>query len=199
MESKSSKLTTEPTTKNNYDPERPDHDGDSALSTRLTSNKLRSATQPSAGRIDGRQDYILERNDPKSDETFKHLNDSTLLGDWKPTKNNHDLERADYNGGGTSPTSNSLKHLSNEDPHLSWKELLDPRGFLDGNLWRFAGIEAIGTMLLTFVTGWVASHPPSPVSAPTSQSGIFGTAAFLGPLVGAIATWLLLALLIYSF
>lgn len=104
------------------------------------------------------------------------------LGDWKTTKNSHDLERTDYNDGGSSSetaSSNNLNPLRNAAPHLNWKELLDMRGFLDMNLWRFAGIETIGTMLLTFVSAWVASH--------------------LGPLLGGIATWLLLTLLIYSF
>jgi glycerol uptake facilitator-like aquaporin len=202
MPSKSSNFTRQTTTKNNQDPERVDHDGGSVLSTRLTCGKPRPATQPFAYRIDGRLDYILERNDPKNTETLKHSNEAAPLGGWKTTKNDHDLERADYNGGGASSvpaTSNSPKHLGNAAPHLSWKELLDLRGFLDGNLWRFAGIEAIGTMLLTFVSAWVASHPASPGSAPTSPSGVFGTPAFLGPLVGATTTWLLLTLLIYTF
>jgi len=84
---------------------------------------------------------------------------------------------------------------------ISWRESLDLRGILDRKLWRLAGVEAIGTMLLTFVTAFVASHPPSSesTSAPIPQSGVFGTPIFLGSLVGGVITWLVLMFLIYSF
>jgi glycerol uptake facilitator-like aquaporin len=84
---------------------------------------------------------------------------------------------------------------------MSWRESLDLRGILDRKLWKLAGVEAIGTMLLTFVSAFVASHPPSTESTSASipQSGVFGTPTFLGSLVGGVITWLILMFLIYSF
>jgi glycerol uptake facilitator-like aquaporin len=201
MASQSSSLSRQYTS--NHDLERANHDGDSIRSTRLTGGKRSPASQSFAIRIDEMQDDVLDTNDPKIAEIFKHPHDEASLKDWKTTKSNHDhdLERADSKNVDSSSSiaaSTNLQKLRNAPPHLNWKELLDMGGFVDVKLWRYAGLEAIGTMLLTFVSAWVASHPPSSAPLPTSPSGIFGTAAFLGPLVGGISTWLLLMFLIYS-
>src|SRR5215469_8143747 len=100
---------------------------------------------------------MFERNEEKMTETLKQPYEEGPLKDWKPTKKNHDIERADGNNGGISSltlTSNNLKQLRNAAPHLNLKNWIDMNDFLDGNSWRFAGIEAIGTMLLTFGTAW---------------------------------------------
>lgn len=51
----------------------------------------------------------------------------------------------------------------------------------------------------TFVTAWIGAHPPSTPITPRTQAGIYGTAGFLGPLVGGITNWLFLTLFIYTF
>jgi glycerol uptake facilitator-like aquaporin len=58
-------------------------------------------------------------------------------------------------------------------------------------------------LLLCFITGWIAIQPkPTPSTSSTtdtSSAGVFGTTAFLGPLVGGITNWLFLTLFIYCF
>lgn len=58
------------------------------------------------------------------------------------------------------------------------------------------------SFLLNFITSWIAILPtssPSSSAPADTAAGVFGTAAFLGPLVGGITGWLFLTLFIYCF
>ncbi|KAE8137839.1 major intrinsic protein-domain-containing protein [Aspergillus pseudotamarii] len=94
-----------------------------------------------------------------------------------------------------------LKKVPDAAPLMTFREGFDLRGFWDIDLWKFGFIECMGTMMMVFVTSWMAVRPASTsanVSA-TSPSGIFSTSTFLGPLFGGISNWLFLTLFIFSF
>ncbi|KAH8811272.1 MIP transporter [Xylogone sp. PMI_703] len=83
--------------------------------------------------------------------------------------------------------------------HLHWRQSLDLHGFLDPNLWRRATIEAVGSMMLDFVSMWIGTYPASLAPQTTLPiSGVYGTPQFLGPLVAGITNLLLLMLFIYT-
>lgn len=67
------------------------------------------------------------------------------------------------------------------------------------SLWIFN--DNIASFLLCFITAYIAiqPRPTSSAPAPTGTAGVFGTPAFLGPLVGGITNWLFLTLFIYCF
>lgn len=50
-----------------------------------------------------------------------------------------------------------------------------------------------------FITSWVVTHPPSPVTPPATEAGIYHTLTFFSPLFGGITNLLLIPLLIYTF
>jgi hypothetical protein len=54
-------------------------------------------------------------------------------------------------------------------------------------------------MMVVFITGWIAAHPPPSPAPPVSAAGIYGTPQFFGPLIGGITNWLILMLFIYCF
>lgn len=57
-------------------------------------------------------------------------------------------------------------------------------------------------MMLCFITIVLSSSPSinvQPLSTPSSASGVFGTANFLGPLVGAITNVITISLFVFSF
>jgi glycerol uptake facilitator-like aquaporin len=56
-----------------------------------------------------------------------------------------------------------------------------------------------GTILIVFSTGYIGISPDLPSAPPTTAAGVFGTTAFLGPLIGGITNTIILTLLIYCF
>jgi len=56
-----------------------------------------------------------------------------------------------------------------------------------------------GTLVLVFQSGWVGISPNIPPPLPSETTGPFGTASFLGPLIGSVINIIILTLLIYSF
>src|SRR5262249_42266940 len=56
-----------------------------------------------------------------------------------------------------------------------------------------------GSMILVYATAWNSLSPNIPTANPSPTSGVFSTAAFLGPLVGACLNSIILALLIFGF
>ncbi|KAB8249201.1 aquaporin-like protein [Aspergillus flavus] len=95
-----------------------------------------------------------------------------------------------------------LKKVPDAAPLMSISEGFDPRGFLSIDHWKFGFIECIGTMLNVFVTAWISirhSSASQDAQAPSSASGVYSTATFLGPLFGGISNWLFLTLFIFSF
>ena len=56
-----------------------------------------------------------------------------------------------------------------------------------------------GTILITFVTGYIGASPNVPIPPGNTPAGPFATAGFFGPLIGGITNIFILTLLIYSF
>ncbi|KAK6531920.1 hypothetical protein TWF694_003083 [Orbilia ellipsospora] len=94
-----------------------------------------------------------------------------------------------------------LQHIPDAAPHMTFREALDLHGFRHLWLWKTAVMEGIGTMLLVYITGWTSLSPGAfpPPPDPTSASGIFSTAPFLGPLVGGITSAIFIAMFIFCF
>ncbi|KAE8311947.1 major intrinsic protein-domain-containing protein [Aspergillus transmontanensis] len=94
-----------------------------------------------------------------------------------------------------------LKKVPDAAPLMTFREGFDLRGFCDIDLWKFGFIECMGTMMMVFVTSWMAVRPASAATnvSATSSSGVFSTSTFLGPLFGGISNWLFLTLFIFSF
>ncbi|KAF7173001.1 hypothetical protein CNMCM5623_005119 [Aspergillus felis] len=92
-----------------------------------------------------------------------------------------------------------LKKTPDAAPLMTFRDAYNFHGFIDLNLWRFALIECVGTMMLSFITAWMGSSPLPPSSTPPDTAGVFGTPEFLGPLFGGISNWLFLTLFIFSF
>ncbi|GKZ32821.1 hypothetical protein AbraIFM66950_002454 [Aspergillus brasiliensis] len=93
-----------------------------------------------------------------------------------------------------------LRKVPDAAPLMSARDAFNVRGFTDLDLWRFAVVECVGTMMLVFITAWAAATPANIAPpTPSTPAGIFATTAFLGPLVGAFTNWLLLTLFIFSF
>ncbi|KAH7121601.1 aquaporin-like protein [Dactylonectria macrodidyma] len=84
-------------------------------------------------------------------------------------------------------------------PLMPVRELMDLRPLLHVNLWKAAFIEGIGTLMLVYTTTWANVAPPVIPTKPTAQLGNFDNAAFIGPLVGGITTFLFLSLFISAF
>ncbi|KAK6523424.1 hypothetical protein TWF281_001406 [Arthrobotrys megalospora] len=94
-----------------------------------------------------------------------------------------------------------LEDIPDAATHMTVKQALDLRGFRQSVLWKASVMEGVGTMLLVYATGWSAlspaAYPPPP--DPASQSGVFSTASFLGPLVGSVISAILIAMYIFCF
>ncbi|KIV89951.1 hypothetical protein PV10_07305 [Exophiala mesophila] len=91
-----------------------------------------------------------------------------------------------------------LERMPDAAPNLSLREAFDLRGFAQAELYRAAVIEGIGTLVFTFSSAYNSLSPYEPPPLPSPTSGVFSTAAFLGPLIGSIITIITLSLLIYS-
>ncbi|KNG84714.1 MIP transporter [Aspergillus nomiae NRRL 13137] len=94
-----------------------------------------------------------------------------------------------------------LKKTPDAAPLMTVREGFDLRGFWDIDLWKFGFVECMGTMMMVFVTSWMAIRPPSASAnvTPTSPAGVYSTAAFLGPIFGGLSNWMFLTLFIFSF
>ncbi|KAE8382500.1 aquaporin-like protein [Aspergillus bertholletiae] len=94
-----------------------------------------------------------------------------------------------------------LKKVPDAAPLMSLLEGFDPHAFWDLDLWKFGFIECIGTMMMVFMTSWIAIRPASTPTTPneTSPSGVFSTSAFLGPMFSGISNWIFLTLFIFTF
>lgn len=55
------------------------------------------------------------------------------------------------------------------------------------------------SMMNVFITAWVTTHPPAPVTEPDTQAGVYATLTFFSPMFGGITNLLLTPLLIYTF
>ena len=95
--------------------------------------------------------------------------------------------------------ADELKRVPDAAPFISIQELLSLRGFWCTDIWEAALLEALGTMLLVYLTAWIAIHPPGPPTPPITQAGVYATAAFFGPLIGGITNWIVVTVFIYSF
>ncbi|KAF3316342.1 hypothetical protein TWF173_002190 [Orbilia oligospora] len=94
-----------------------------------------------------------------------------------------------------------LEDIPDAATHMTVKQALDLRGFRQAILWKAAAVEGVGTMLLVYATDWStlspAAYPPPP--DPASESGVFSTTAFLGPLVGGVTSAIFIAMYIFCF
>ena len=85
-------------------------------------------------------------------------------------------------------------------PYMSLRESFDLRGFTEIELWKGAFAEGIGTMLIVYLTVWIAISPAGAAPPkPTTPAGVFATTAFLGALVGGTSNFIILTLLIFCF
>ncbi|KKK12843.1 hypothetical protein ARAM_001188 [Aspergillus rambellii] len=91
-----------------------------------------------------------------------------------------------------------LKRVPDAAPLMTFQQRLEIAGFYDLDLWKFGLIECIGSLLFVFLSSWIGIRRPVTINANTS-SGIFSTAAFLGPLVGGLSNWLFLTVFIFAF
>ncbi|KAI9041857.1 aquaporin-like protein [Aspergillus affinis] len=92
-----------------------------------------------------------------------------------------------------------LEKVPDAAPCMTLREVFDFRGFLSADLWKFALLECVASMMNVFITAWVTTHAPSNDGAPKSQAGIYATLTFFSPMFGGITNLLLTPLLIYTF
>lgn len=87
-------------------------------------------------------------------------------------------------------------------PWMSHRALWSLAGFKQVSLWKAALMEGVGAMALCYLTIMFNASPAlniAPLPAPTGPAGVFGTAAFLGPLVGCLANIPIISLFILAF
>ncbi|KAG8527090.1 uncharacterized protein KY384_008519 [Bacidia gigantensis] len=92
-----------------------------------------------------------------------------------------------------------LQETPDAAPLMSLRETFSLRGFRSRDMWEAAVIEGLGSMLLVYLTTWIAAHPAGPPVAPDSLAGVYSTSAFFGPLIGGLTNWIILTVFIYSF
>lgn len=95
-----------------------------------------------------------------------------------------------------------LRKHPDATPWISKHAIASLNGFKEPSLWKAAFMEGVGAMALCYLTIMYAANPaldaqPQPTS--TGSAGVFGTEAFLGPLVGAVSGVPLISLLIFVF
>lgn len=99
-------------------------------------------------------------------------------------------------------TKSLLERTPDASPFIPLNKLLSLEGFKQLDLWKQALMEGSGTLMLSFISIAVGSSPSLNVQqspAPSGSSGVFGTANFIGPTVGAIANVILISLFVFSF
>ncbi|KAE8374005.1 aquaporin-like protein [Aspergillus bertholletiae] len=92
-----------------------------------------------------------------------------------------------------------LEKVPDAAPWMTLSEIVDLRGFGSLDLWKFACLECIASMMNVFISAWVTLHAPAAVEAPKTEVGIYHTLTFFSPLFGGITNLLLTPLLIYTF
>lgn len=86
-------------------------------------------------------------------------------------------------------------------PWMSYRAVWSLTGFKQAALWKAAFMEGVGSMALCYITILFGASPPlnvQPLPVPAGPAGIFGTAVFLGPLVGSLANIVLLSLFVFT-
>ena len=139
---------------------------------------LKAPITPFAGRLGGNQEFIVNRYDPDNAALIDQIVDAA--------------------------------------PLIPLNKIADLRGFREPELWKAAVMEGVGesyahqhavfradkyagTLLISFVTGYIGASPNLPIPPGTTPAGPFATAGFFGPLIGGITNIFILTLLIYSF
>ncbi|KAJ5973378.1 MIP transporter [Penicillium waksmanii] len=94
---------------------------------------------------------------------------------------------------------NVLERVPDAAPCMTLAEIFDLRGFLSADLWKFAMLECIASLMNVFISSWVTTHPLSKTTSPQTEAGVYHTVTFFSPLFGGITNLLLTPLLIYTF
>ncbi|KAJ5719487.1 MIP transporter [Penicillium malachiteum] len=92
-----------------------------------------------------------------------------------------------------------LEKVPDAAPCMTFAEIFDLRGFLSPDLWKFAMLECVASLMNVFISSWVTTHPMAATTYPTAGAGIYDTVTFFSPLFGGITNLLLTPLLIYTF
>ncbi|KAF3384401.1 hypothetical protein F1880_002658 [Penicillium rolfsii] len=93
----------------------------------------------------------------------------------------------------------ALEQVPDAAPCMTVAEIFDLRGFASPDLWKFAMLECVASLMTVFITCWVTTHPLSKTTSPTTEAGVYSTVTFFSPLFGGITNLLLTPLLIYTF
>ncbi|KAJ5098424.1 aquaporin [Penicillium argentinense] len=92
-----------------------------------------------------------------------------------------------------------LEKVPDAAPCMTLAEIFDMRGCSSPDLWKFAMLECIASLMNVFISAWVTTHPLSRTTSPKTEAGIYHTITFISPLFGGITNLLLTPLLIYTF
>ncbi|KAJ6134010.1 hypothetical protein N7523_000332 [Penicillium sp. IBT 18751x] len=92
-----------------------------------------------------------------------------------------------------------LEKVPDAAPCMTLAEVFDFRGFLSPDLYKFAMLECVASMMNVFISCWVTTHPLTATTSPKTQAGVYATVTFFSPLFGGITNLLLTPLLIYTF
>ncbi|OQD85827.1 hypothetical protein PENANT_c009G02731 [Penicillium antarcticum] len=92
-----------------------------------------------------------------------------------------------------------LKEVPDAAPRMTLAEIFDLQGFRSPDLWKFAMLECVASMMNVFLSSWVTTHPAAPTTSPKTEAGVYHTVTFFSPLFGGITNLLLTPLLIYTF
>ncbi|KAJ5527200.1 hypothetical protein N7513_011359 [Penicillium frequentans] len=92
-----------------------------------------------------------------------------------------------------------LERVPDAAPCMTFAEIFDLKGFYSLDLWKFAMLECVASMMNVFISSWVTTHPMAATTYPTAGAGIYDTVTFFSPLFGGITNLLMTPLLIYTF
>ncbi|KAJ5897851.1 aquaporin [Penicillium tannophilum] len=92
-----------------------------------------------------------------------------------------------------------LEKVPDAAPCMTFAEIFDLKGFCSLDLWKFAMLECVASMMNVFISSWVTTHPMAATTYPTAGAGIYDTVTFFSPLFGGITNLLMTPLLIYTF
>ncbi|ETN37091.1 uncharacterized protein HMPREF1541_08081 [Cyphellophora europaea CBS 101466] len=84
-------------------------------------------------------------------------------------------------------------------PMIPLRQLFDLRGLWNVLLWKQAFAEGMGTLILVYATGYMATSPNIHTPPPSPTSGPFSTTSFLGALIGGITSTIFLTIAILTF